>query len=549
MSDRSVEDELISEVRQFGSAMRAALQRHAQALNWLERRKARKDISRLVREERRSEEHARTQQLSYTRYAVDRFRTHSNAVASRANDPNLDHGQRDRDAAALREHRDRLAGMFVANERLTMTERGIALDGLDAATAFPEFETGNLFARAHKVKGVEALHHRARVAREIGAVQERSITAAARQREQVRQHEQRQTQAVDGFADDYGARTRLLPDDRRQLARLEAASVEPHRFRATVAWTDHDGITTSQTRRFGTEHAATDWMRRDVDGRLSFGETVGVQTWDAHDATAPLYSHTGGQSAVAVSLTFREEALARSALARDVPDRAGLGRDTSAPQAPVSGRTESPAAAGIELETVRAERDSLRDRLGLSIEHNAELSDSNGRLTRQLSAVRGQFGDLHSRLDALEIERDKLRDALRAAGAERESTSGARGQARQVERDSDESEEWTRFEERLRSIEADEYDPGFEQVVREEDDWASESDGDQRRVVEEKSQRENTATPAAEQRQRDRGGESGGSALSGYRAGRTLADAMARHSARRTNGAEFDGAEHEGMYR
>ncbi|MGV9676373.1 hypothetical protein ACWDSJ_13920 [Nocardia sp. NPDC003482] len=174
MSDRSVEDEILTEASRFGSAMVAAVQRHAQAANWLERRRARRDISRLVRDERRREERLRAQHLTWTNQAVDRYRAHADVVARRATDPAIDGEQRARDARSLAAHRDDLAEMFVGNERLTRTEQGIALDGLDAATMFPEYKTGNLFARAHKVKGIEALHYRARVAREIAAIRERT---------------------------------------------------------------------------------------------------------------------------------------------------------------------------------------------------------------------------------------------------------------------------------------------------------------------------------------------------------------------------------------
>ncbi|MFR9774187.1 hypothetical protein, partial [Nocardia sp. SC052] len=168
----AVEDEMIAQARQFSAAMRTAMHRHAQAANWIERRRVRKEISRLVRTERRQQQQARAHHRIWTSQAVDRYRLHAQAVAQRANDPRVDHDRRARDARALVEHRDRLAVQFIGNEHLTRTEQGIALDGLDAATVFPEYKTGNLFARAHKVKGLEALHYRARVAREtVGARQ------------------------------------------------------------------------------------------------------------------------------------------------------------------------------------------------------------------------------------------------------------------------------------------------------------------------------------------------------------------------------------------
>ncbi|WP_137355100.1 hypothetical protein [Nocardia farcinica] len=77
MSDRSVEDEIVSEISRFSVAMRAAISRHAQAANWLERRRARKEISRLVRTERREADQARTHHKTWTAQAVERYRVHA----------------------------------------------------------------------------------------------------------------------------------------------------------------------------------------------------------------------------------------------------------------------------------------------------------------------------------------------------------------------------------------------------------------------------------------------------------------------------------------
>ncbi|NKY89407.1 hypothetical protein [Nocardia veterana] len=179
MSDHSHVDEIAGEARKFSSAITAALQMYAQAANWRERQRARKQIKRLVREEQREQAQARAHHLTWSNQAVDRYRAHAQAVANRANDPTVDHEHRARDAASLANHRDDLAAQFVSNGHLTRTEQGIALDGLDAATVFPEFKTGDLFNRAHKVKGLEALRYRARVAREKVSVQQRARTERA----------------------------------------------------------------------------------------------------------------------------------------------------------------------------------------------------------------------------------------------------------------------------------------------------------------------------------------------------------------------------------
>ncbi|MET7770184.1 hypothetical protein [Nocardia sp. NPDC005366] len=169
MSDRSTEDEIRAEVRQFAHLLPHLLRLHAQAGNWLERRYVRKQISRTLREQRRAEETSRTHHLSWTQQMVDRYRSHALAVSERASDPSVDHARRYRDHQALSEHANALRNRIAVNDRLTVTERGIALDGLDAATTFPDFEPGRLFKNAHKVRGIEALRYRAQVARVLGA--------------------------------------------------------------------------------------------------------------------------------------------------------------------------------------------------------------------------------------------------------------------------------------------------------------------------------------------------------------------------------------------
>ncbi|MCP2293634.1 hypothetical protein APR11_000038 [Nocardia amikacinitolerans] len=165
MSDRSVEDEIAAEGRKFMHAMQTMLAQHAHAANWLERRRARKQIKQAWRKELYRQDVDRAHQLTWTQTMVDRYRAHSLAVTERANDPSVDHLRRARDARALAEHADELRGRVITNGRLTLVERGIALDGIDAATTYPAFEPGRLFHRADRIKGVDALRYRAQVAR------------------------------------------------------------------------------------------------------------------------------------------------------------------------------------------------------------------------------------------------------------------------------------------------------------------------------------------------------------------------------------------------
>ncbi|MBF6341751.1 hypothetical protein IU450_38620 [Nocardia abscessus] len=299
MSDRSPEDEMIAQARQFSAAMRTAMQRHAQAANWIERRRARKEISRLVRQERREQQQSRTNHLSWTNQAVDRYRLHAETVAARANDPRVDHDRRARDARALAEHRDRLAAQFIGDGHLTRTEQGIALDGLDAATVFPEYKTGNLFARAHKVKGLEALHYRARVARETVSINR----SADRERAEWQK----------GLDAAHRANA-----EEALLARIDAAQPDRHRYTAAMTWTDPDGGKLTESRAFATEHTATEWLQRNISGTSwSDGTTLQVETRDTANAAKQYVDH-GRPETVAGQLAAREAVLRERTLAGQV---------------------------------------------------------------------------------------------------------------------------------------------------------------------------------------------------------------------------------------
>ncbi|WP_068060343.1 hypothetical protein [Nocardia xishanensis] len=301
MSDQhSVEDEIAAEARRFSAAMRTAMQRHAQATGWLERRRARKEISRLVRQERRDHDQIRGHHRSGANQAVDRYRIHAQAVAARANDPRVDHERRTRDARALAQHRDDLAKQFVTDPYLTRTEQGIVLDGLDAASVFPEFRTGNLFARAHKVKGIEALRYRARVARETVAINER----AAAERAQWQQ---------EGLDD-----ARRAHAEEALLARIDAAQPDRHRYTAQAAWTDPDGGVLTESRSFATEHTATAWLQGRIHGTSwAEGTTLSVETRDTHNA-AKQYVDRGRPETVVGWLAAREAVLRERTLTGQV---------------------------------------------------------------------------------------------------------------------------------------------------------------------------------------------------------------------------------------
>ncbi|OBF63923.1 hypothetical protein A9X06_09240 [Mycobacterium sp. 852002-51759_SCH5129042] len=320
MSDHSHVDEITGEARKFSSAITAALQVYAQSANWRERQRARKQIKRLVREEQRAQTQARAHHLTWSNQAVDRYRAHAQAVAVRANDPSVDHERRARDAASLANHRDDLAAQFVSNGHLTRTEQGIALDGLDAATVFPEFKTGDLFSRAHKVKGLEALRYRARVARETVSMQQRAQTERA------------------AWVASLDAAARANREE-TELARIEAAQPDQYRYVGEMTWTDTDGGVMTESRSFPTEHVATAWMSRSIDHTLwTEGTKVAVRTADMHTGSTQ-YTDWGRPEVVGEKLSAREATLRERTLAGHVhredrgADQVQAGETTTPPWA------------------------------------------------------------------------------------------------------------------------------------------------------------------------------------------------------------------------
>ncbi|WP_316574248.1 hypothetical protein [Nocardia canadensis] len=166
MSDKPVEDEITEQARHFGRALMALASQHGRAVSWLEQRRIRKEISRALRQQRQAEYLQRQMQKMHTEQAVDRYRAHAYAVQVRANSPYIDANRRARDQVALRSHAVDLQDRVLNSRSLKPVEQGIALDGIDAATAFPSVDRkGALFAGAWRVKGINALRYRATVAR------------------------------------------------------------------------------------------------------------------------------------------------------------------------------------------------------------------------------------------------------------------------------------------------------------------------------------------------------------------------------------------------
>lgn len=175
MSDRAVEDEMMDEARKFGHTMAALSRKHAQARGWWEQRKVRREISLTMRNQRRTEKVDRLHHLAWTSQMVDRYQVSAQARQERTLDPRASTEDRRRDQVAASNHLEYLRERIVGNDRLTEVERGIALDSLESARAFPhqQTRTREMLERAPKVRGLEALRYRAQLARDTERVQAR----------------------------------------------------------------------------------------------------------------------------------------------------------------------------------------------------------------------------------------------------------------------------------------------------------------------------------------------------------------------------------------
>ena len=158
-------DEITQHASRFSAQLTQALGQLSQATGWLERRTMRKRIRKMVTDEQRQREQMRQAELAGVAKAMETYRLHSISTTSRALDPNVAPQQRERDRAAMIRHYSDLEDRVLRSSALTTIEQGIALDGMAAATTFPEYRLGNVFGRAGRVKGVEALRYRAQVAR------------------------------------------------------------------------------------------------------------------------------------------------------------------------------------------------------------------------------------------------------------------------------------------------------------------------------------------------------------------------------------------------
>ncbi|MEV0363966.1 hypothetical protein [Nocardia fusca] len=177
MSDRPVEDEIMDEARRFGHSMARLVRMHAQANGWWEQRKVRHQISLELRRQQRAEQAERVHHKAWTSQMIHRYQLAAQARYERATDPRTPREQIRRDDAAAARHIEDLRRRIVGNTRLTEVERGIALDCLETARMWPysKVRTPEMLVRAPKVRGLDALRYRARLARETDWVRRRDL--------------------------------------------------------------------------------------------------------------------------------------------------------------------------------------------------------------------------------------------------------------------------------------------------------------------------------------------------------------------------------------
>ncbi|WP_280434442.1 hypothetical protein [Nocardia carnea] len=268
MTDRPVEDDIMNEVRKFGHSMAQLMRMHAQAATWRGKHKIRRQISLELRRQRRQEQTERAHHLSWTSQMIHRYRQHVIAVDQRAADPRLGSEQYQKDAASVARHGLDLRQRIVANSRLTPIEQGIALDGIDSATAFPYADTRTpmLFARAHKVRGINALRYRARVAREMAWF------------------------------------------DRQQPDRAQAPQPasepqvrETNPFVAEVTWTSSNGEPETATREYSEAREGLEWAYAEINHTMWTGDTrFGIKVTSPSGRT--VFDRHGGPDDVADDL-------------------------------------------------------------------------------------------------------------------------------------------------------------------------------------------------------------------------------------------------------
>ncbi|MFE3618040.1 hypothetical protein, partial [Streptomyces anulatus] len=449
-------------------------------VSWIEQRRIRKEISLALRQQRRAEFLDRQMQKVNTERSVERYRAHAQAVTLRSNDPSVDHERRARDQIALRSHAADLQQRVLAGRSLTPVEQGIALDGIDSATAFPGYKNKRaMFAGAKRVKGINALRYRATVARTRAALPQRvaELTEQRRQADAVHRPQKqpaapvreatpqereaavqqlrraqldwdvnaptadradlnaydRQVQAAASNAVEVGVSAQRIAYER-------AHAVENSKFTASVYSLRPGG---SQTQVIQTVHPtgreAAEWTHR----------TVRSTNWVPKVALKAVIHERGAEAPARVADGTYEQVSARTGEWAPSRKRPTTTQEQAQPATSVS--VDADRLAEVEkqlkamaqdrdrlmskvsmlqrgMDAVTADRDEMRTKLNSAEGRIESLTNRNTRLAAEIDEVRRDqpdVEDLRAERDQYKTQRDRAIDRLAKQTAQRTRPSGA----------------------------------------------------------------------------------------------------------------------------
>ncbi|MFJ2665690.1 hypothetical protein ACIO14_15185 [Nocardia fluminea] len=488
MSERPVEDEIIDQARHFGRALMAMASQHGRAVSWIEQRRIRKEISLALRQQRRAEFLERQMQKVNTESSVERYRAHAQAVALRGNDPTVDHDRRARDQIALRSHAADIQRRVLAGRSLTPVEQGIALDGIDSATAFPGHRPKRaMFAGANRVKGIDALRYRATVARARAALPQQvaELTEQRRQADAARRPQSQPAAPVrDATPQEREAAVQQLrraqldwdvnapTADRadlnaydRQVQAATSNAVEVGVSAQRIAYerahaTENSKYTASvyslrpggdQTQVIQTVHPtgreAAEWTHR----------TVRSTNWVPKVALKAVIHERGAEAPARVTDGTYEQVSARTAEWTPSRKRPTTTQQPAQPATPVS--VDSDRLAEVEkqlkamaqdrdrlmskvsmlqrgMDSVTADRDEIRTKLTSAEGRIESLTNRNTRLAAEIDEVRRDqpdIEDLRAERDQYKTQRDRAIDRLtQQTAAARERRGGPERAAAEI---------------------------------------------------------------------------------------------------------------------
>ncbi|MFF2082862.1 hypothetical protein ACFVVM_03765 [Nocardia sp. NPDC058176] len=471
MSERPVEDEIIDQARHFGRALMAMASQHGRAVTWIEQRRIRKEISRALRQQRHAEHLERQRERMWTEQAVNRYRAHAQAVHVRRNHPEVDADRRARDQVSLRDHATDLQQRVLDRRGLTPVEQGIALDGIDAATAFPNHSLrGNkaLFAGAKRVKGIDALRYRASVARtkaempqrrgelnqqhrELSAMRRARTDAPAsirpmnrdtvndRPRSTTREQQEaavqrlRQAQltwdinAPDAHPEAWRRYDRWVKTAARaaaeagvspeRIAHEREHAVENSKFTASVyaLRPDHDQVELAQSLH-PTQRDAAAWTHRTVTATEWAPGTALKAVVHERDVVEPVHTIDGTREQVSAQTEQwtkpprERQNETRTATAEPTPEADRLAAVEKQLKQIAEDRDQMTSRVLMlqrGLDSVTADRDDMRSKLDAAEGRIASLTNRNQRLAAEIDEVRRDQEPLRAERDQFKTERDE----------------------------------------------------------------------------------------------------------------------------------------------